>query len=80
LTTYYKKWSNIVDTLEGKWGSFVPTNLSTASNAMEIRGKFLACLFMVSLDPRKYGAALDEINNNYLAGQTNVYPKAPEKM
>jgi hypothetical protein len=78
LTIYYKKWSNIVDALEGKWGTFVPTNLSTTTNQDEVRGKFLACLFMVSLDPRKYGAAIDDINNSHLSGQTNVYPKTPE--
>jgi hypothetical protein len=78
LTTYYKKWNNIVETLEGKWGTFVPTNLSTATNTTEIRGKFLACLFMVSIDTRRYGTALDEINNTYLSGQTNVYPITPE--
>jgi hypothetical protein len=78
LTLFYKKWNNIVDALESKWGTFVPPNLSTTTNAVEIRGKFLACLFMVSLDPRKYGAAIDDINNSHLSGQTNVYPTTPE--
>ena len=40
---------------------------------LKARGKYLACVFMKSVDWKHYGTCIKELNNAYIAGQNN-YP------
>ena len=84
LMVYYKKFINMVEIAEVQHGSIVPIDLakkdidySDENKREEVllkaRGKYLACVFMKSVDWKRYGTCIKELNNAYIAGQNN-YP------
>jgi hypothetical protein len=79
LIAFYKKWKSGVDMLETQWGPFVPTKLADKADADVERKRFQACLFLSSLDRKRYGKAIEELNNAYVAG-TNSYPDTVEEV
>ena len=80
LNVYYNRWKLQINVLEEQWGDFLPPKLKkkNAQQSTE-KNKFLTCLFLRNLDWDEYGTYLDELNNNYLNGQTDTYPNTPEE-
>ena len=74
LVAYYKRFVGMVEVAESQWGDIVPTNIG---NDKSTRDKFLACVFIAGVNPRKYGKLINELNNAYLSGSNN-YPKSVE--
>jgi hypothetical protein len=63
---------------ESQWGTLVPR--AAATNEIKektSRDKFITCVFLAGVDPKKYGRLKTELNNAYVAGQNN-YPKTLE--
>jgi hypothetical protein len=80
LAEYYKRFTSCVDAAESQWGT---TLLPTAAETNETyektsRDKFITCVFLAGVDTKKYGRLKTELNNAYVAGQENNYPKKVE--
>jgi hypothetical protein len=58
--------------LEARWGDFVPTKIGEDKKT---RNSFLACTLLSSVNKKKYGKAVRELNNAFLHGQDN-YPRS----
>lgn len=74
LVAFYKRFVGMIQVTESHWGSLVPTKIGADKGT---RNKFLACLFLSSVDRKRYGKFVDELNNHYLSGQNN-YPDTIE--
>jgi hypothetical protein len=78
LAEYYKRFTSCVDVAESQWGTLVPTAAAmNETNEKMSRDKFITCVFLAAVDPKKYGRLKTELNNAYVAGQNN-YPKTVE--
>ena len=84
LMVYYEKFINMVEIAEVQHGPIVPIDLAKKDidyvdeNKQEevplkARGKYLACVFMKSVDWKHYRTGIKELNNACIAGQNN-YP------
>ena len=82
LMVHYKKFINMVEIAEVQHGPIVPIDLakkdidcSDENKREEVplkaRGKYLACVFMKSVDWKCYGTCIEELNNACIAGQNN---------
>ena len=83
LTTYYKRFLNLIQVIESRWGLLVPIKVAEdttnyARNKKKIqkdtRDKFMACMFIDGLDTARYSRCIDDLANQYLKSQ-DEYPK-----
>ena len=88
LAAYYKRFINIVDIVEGQWGTLAPLTIAekdtdyqdaTKKNGVikACRNKYLACVFIKGCNWNMYGTCVNDLNNSYLSGQNN-YPVSIE--
>jgi hypothetical protein len=75
LAEYYKRFTSCVNVAEFPWGTLVP--MAAATSEKMSRDKFITCAFLAGMDTKKYGRLKTELNNAYVAGQSN-YPKMVE--
>ena len=59
--------------------TYEETVLATESEIHDARNKFVACLFLAGVDPKKYKEAIDEMNNDYLR-HGKEYPTTVQAM
>jgi hypothetical protein len=79
ITDFYKRWVVQVEIYETVYGSIHPDALITPTlDANKCTGRVKACLFLLALDRVQHGHVVDELNNQYLTGATEVYPTSPE--
>jgi hypothetical protein len=62
---------------EARFGPFVPSKLAKGADAEVEKKRFQACMFLASLNINRYGSIVDELNNDFLAGN-NKYPETIE--
>ena len=84
LAMYHKRFINLVDVIEARWGSLAPTNVpdedkknkkeSEEESKKKSRNKFLACMFMDGANKTKYGKCIADLSNSYLS-KNDKYPK-----
>jgi hypothetical protein len=68
LAEYYKRFTSCVDVAESQWGTLVPTAAAmNETNEKMSRDKFITCVFLAAVDPKKYGRLKTELNNAYVA-------------
>ena len=80
---YHKRFSNLVEVIEARWGSLAPTNIpheekkskkeSDEDRKKKSRDKFLACMFMDDANNTKYGRCIADLSNSYLS-KDGKYP------
>jgi hypothetical protein len=76
---YYKRFTVAADVLTGHWGEFYPPKLVKDELTKELaQDRFLARILLMGADKGRFGTLLDELNNNYIAGN-NRYPKTLEE-
>jgi len=75
LATFYKRWDTNLEVLESKWGKFMPVKLKPGADKEDERTKFHVCLFLKCVNWHDYGKVVDELNNDFLNGNEDVYPK-----
>ena len=82
LIIYYKRFINLVEIAEVQGGLITSDVLAKKENnyssnkdaaLQKCRNKYLACLFLRSVDWNKHGNCIKELNNLHLAGHNN-YP------
>jgi hypothetical protein len=64
----------------GHWGEFYPSALAMGSSQGDkeaVQDKFLARIFLIGSDKRRFGMLVEDLNNSYIAGKDN-YPKSLE--
>ena len=63
------------------WGPLIPAKMKGKSTEEQkkAREKFLACMFLASVDRKFYKKLIDNLNNGFLAG-TNKYPEDASSM
>ena len=75
---YYKRLRVAADVLIGQWGEFVPSKLVKGGlTKEEVQDRFLARIFLIGADPKRFGSLIEELNNTYISG-TDRYPKTLE--
>jgi hypothetical protein len=80
LAEYYKRFTSCVNVAESQWGTLVPMAAAmNETNEKMSRDKFITCVFLAGVDAKKYGRLKTELNNAYVAGQTNS-PKMVESV
>ena len=77
-TPFYKWWSQELSVLEQQWGDFMPTKLKMGADNAKEKKRFQALLFLQCLNTTQWGSYLDELNNDYLNGNTDIYPTSVE--
>jgi hypothetical protein len=81
LPIYHKRWMASVQVMETHFGPLIPTVISAQckDDDTTANNKIKACLFLASVDSKRYGSVIDELNNQYLTGNM-AYPESVEKM
>jgi Zinc knuckle len=78
VAKYYKRFKISAEVLGGHWGDFHPTNLNKYGvTKEEAQDRFLARVFLMGANKRRFGSLIEEYNNSYVAG-TDKYPKLLE--
>ena len=89
IPSYYKRFRNIVEIMEGQWGDIYPMKLAANKAGyddrltrndivLKCRNEMLASLFLNGANRKYYSKCIDELNNTDLSGQNN-YPKSTEE-
>jgi hypothetical protein len=74
LSEHHREWDTLISIVENKWGPLTPTKLEANADANEERKKFLACLFLYTVNWNIYGEAIEEMNNQYISENKDAYP------
>jgi hypothetical protein len=77
LPNFYRRFKSYLEMGEARFGPFVPSKLAKGADAEVEKKRFQACMFLASLNIGRYGDIIDELNNDFLAGNNN-YPETIE--
>ena len=84
LDAYYKRFVNLNKVMESRWGKLVPIKLAQDETNYKKKedeakknanNKMMACLFLTGMDMARYSRCIDELNNSYMGGKINNYPR-----
>jgi len=82
LNNFCKRFLGQLDVTEDVWGKLIPNNMKgkKAEEQEKARNKYLACVFLAAVDRDKYKKAVDDLNNDFLLGNTNYPEDVPGMM
>ena len=78
IERYRRRFDAVVEVAENLCGSLVPTKFMSESKEVrkQERDKYLASIFLASVDRDMYKSTIDELSNKYLDGNTDAFPKS----
>ena len=67
LVAFYKCFTNQVEVTERVWGPLITAKMKGKSTEEQkkAREKFLACMFLASVDRKLYKKPIDDLNNDF---------------
>ena len=81
VENYHKHFIATTDVIEEQWGTFYPPKLASSTSAAakkKARDLLHAMIFLTGSDKHRYDKLLDNLNNQFLAGDNN-YPGSIDK-
>ena len=79
LATFYKRFTNQVEVTEGVWGPLIPAKMKgkNTEEQKKAREKFLACMFLASVDRKIYKKPIGNLNNIFQLALTSIQKMPP---